>query len=275
LALLIYLHAILFCVIDIHSHILPDIDDGARTMEEAVEMARIAREDGIEFMVSTPHMFNGLSGNPEPSEVIERVAALNEAINDPNGLKILPGNEVHVSHDIAEHARNNRVTKINRRNYMLVEFPQLTVPIGADELFYKLLLQGVRPILVHPERNAQIQSSPSIVGRYVERGVYIQVTAMSVTGEFGPSAKATADTLLRHNCVHFLATDTHRTKSRPPILSRGREAAALVIGAVRAQALVQDNPRAVINGEPLRVEAPIPFGAGAKGKKKGFFSRLF
>src|SRR5215470_14731840 len=142
-------------VIDIHSHILPEIDDGARTLEEAVEMARIAAEDGIEYMVATPHMFNGLSHNPEPSEILERVAALNEAIGG-NGVKILPGNEVHISHDIAEHAKNNRVTKINQRNYMLVEFPQLTVPIGADDLFYRLQMQGTRPILVHPERNGQI-----------------------------------------------------------------------------------------------------------------------
>jgi protein-tyrosine phosphatase len=253
---------------------MPEIDDGARSVEEAVEMARIAADDGIEYMVSTPHMFNGLSGNPEPSEILERVAALNEAINDPNGLKILPGNEVHVSHDIADHARNNRVMKINQRNYMLVEFPQLTVPIGADELFYKLLLQGVRPILVHPERNGQIQATPSIVGKFVERGVYIQVTAMSVTGEFGPAARQTAETLLRHNCVHFLASDAHRTKSRPPILSRGRDAAAMIIGPGRATALVEGNPLAVIKGELLRVEPPIPFGGSGK-PKRSFFSRLF
>lgn len=262
-------------MIDIHSHILPDIDDGARSLEEAVEMARIGAEDGIEYMVSTPHMYNGLSHNPEPAEILERVAALNEAINDPNGLKILPGNEVHISHDIAEHARNNRVTKINQRNYMLVEFPQLTVPVGADELFYKLLLQGVRPILVHPERNGQIQANPAIVAKYVERGVYIQVTAMSVTGEFGPIARAAAERLMRHNCVHFLATDTHRTKSRPPILSRGRDAAALFIGEEKAAALVEENPRAVINGDALRVEPVIPFDGGSREKKKSFFSRLF
>jgi protein-tyrosine phosphatase len=260
-------------VIDIHSHIMPDIDDGARTLEEAVEMARIAKEDGIEFMVSTPHMFNGLSNNPQPSEILERVAALNEAIGSA-GLKILPGNEVHISHEIAEQAKTNRVTKINQRNYMLVEFPQLTVPIGAEELFYKLLLQGVRPILVHPERNGQIQAQPSIVAKFIERGVYIQVTAMSVTGEFGNAAKTCAEVLLRHNCVHFLATDTHRAKSRPPILSKGRHAAAQVIGEERAEALVETNPRAVINGETLRVPPLVPFGTSPK-PKRGFFGRFF
>ena len=104
-------------------------------MDEAVEMSRIAAEDGIEFMVSTPHMFNGLSNNPEPSEILERVAALNEAINNSAHITILPGNEVHVSHEIVEQARSNRVTKLNSRNYMLVEFPQLTVPVGADDLW--------------------------------------------------------------------------------------------------------------------------------------------
>ncbi len=237
-------------------------------------MARIATQDGIEYMVSTPHMFNGLSENPQPSKIVERVAALNEAINNPSGVKILPGNEVHISHDITEHVRKNRVTKINQRNYMLVELPQLTVPVGADELFYKLMLQGVRPILVHPERNIQSQGNPAFVAKLVERGVFVQVTAMSVTGEFGPLAKLTADRLLRHNCVHFLATDTHRKKSRPPILSLGRNAAATVIGPEKARALVEDNPLAVINGEALRVEPPIPCGSGTR-QKKGFFSRLF
>jgi protein-tyrosine phosphatase len=260
-------------VIDIHSHILPDTDDGARSIEEAVEMARIATEDGIEYMVSTPHMFNGLSENPEPAHIVERVAALNAAIG-PGGLKVLPGNEVHISHEIAEQAKDNRVTKINQRNYMLVEFPQLTVPVGADELFYKLLLQGVRPILVHPERNGQIQTHPSIVMKFIERGAYIQVTAMSVTGEFGPAAKNCAESLLRHNCVHFLATDTHRTKSRPPILSKGRDAAAAIIGREAATALVESNPRAVINGEPLRVTPPVPFKSSTKSKRS-FFSRFF
>src|SRR6185436_15602231 len=168
---------------------------------------------------------------------------------------------------IAEQAKNKRVTLINDRNYMLVEFPQLTVPIGADELFYKLQLQSIYPILVHPERNAQIQSRPSIVGGFVERGVLIQVTAMSVTGEFGPGPQRCAETLMRHNCVHFLATDCHRPERRPPILSKGRDAAARVIGAERARKLVDDNPRCVVNGEPLPIESPLPFDASGRREK--------
>jgi protein-tyrosine phosphatase len=260
-------------VIDIHSHIMPAIDDGARTIEEALEMARIAAADGIEYMVSTPHMFNGLSNNPAPAEVVERVAALNEAINNP-AITILPGNEVHISHDLAQQVKQGRVTTINQQIYLLVEFPQFTVPVGAAELFHQMLLQGVHPILVHPERNGQIQAKPSLVAQFVERGVLVQLTAMSVTGEFGPAAKSTAELLLRQNCVHFLATDAHRATRRPPILSRGRDAAAAIIGEEAARRLVEDNPRAVIEGTQLDVIPPVPFGAAEK-PKRSFFSKFF
>jgi protein-tyrosine phosphatase len=263
-------------MIDIHSHILPDVDDGARHMDEALEMAGIAAADGIQQMCCTPHMFNGISDNPHPEEIVERVQEFQAAINakDPNGLRVLPGNEVHVSHEIAEQAKTDRVTRLNQKNYMLVEFPTMTVPIGADELFYRLQLNGVRPILVHPERNSQLQARPSQVAAFIERGVYIQVTAMSVTGEFGAAAKNCADSLLRHNCVHFLATDAHRAERRPPILSRGRDAAAAVIGAEKALKLVWDNPLAVVTGGVIRSESPIPYG-GTADKKKGFFGKLF
>ena len=260
-------------MIDIHSHIMPEIDDGARTVEEAVEMAEIAAHDGIEQMVSTPHMFNGLSHNPQPDEILARIAKLQNAFGSI--LKILPGNEVHISHEIADQVRTNRVTRLNNMNYMLVEFPQLTVPIGADDLFYKLQLQSIVPILVHPERNAQIQNRPSLAAAFVERGVLIQVTAMSVTGEFGAGPKHCAETLLRHKCVHFLATDTHRPQRRPPILSAGRDAAAKIIGVEAAHKLVNENPLAVVNGELIDIESPVPFTKSGRGEKPGFFSRFF
>src|ERR1044071_2356203 len=98
-------------MIDIHSHIMPEIDDGARSLEEAVRMAEVAAQDGIEQMVSTPHMYNGLSHNPEPSEIFDRVKKLQNAVGST--LKILPGNEVHLTHETADQARTNRVMRIN------------------------------------------------------------------------------------------------------------------------------------------------------------------
>lgn len=257
-------------MIDIHSHILPDVDDGARDMDESVAMARIAAEDGITHMVATPHMFNGLSDNPEPAEVVARVEALQEAAGD--SLQLLPGNEVHIMHDVAEKAGAGKLTPINNKNYMLIEFPSMNVPVGAEELFYRLLLKGIVPILVHPERNTQLQGHPSMVEKFIAKGVRVQVTAMSITGEFGSAARLSVETLLRHNCVHFIATDTHRTSSRPPILSAGRDAAAQIVGEKEAYKLVVHNPQAVIEGRPFDPGPPIPF---LEAKPKPFLARLF
>ncbi len=257
-------------MIDIHSHILPKLDDGSRSLEESLDMARIAAEDGITHMVATPHMFNGLSSNPEPDEITERVRSLQEEIGD--SLILLPGNEVHIAHDIVEKAAADKVTPINRKNFMLIEFPSMNVPVGADGLFYKLQINGITPILVHPERNNQIQNEPSLVAEFIKRGARIQVTAMSITGEFGPTAHRCVDVLLRHNCVHVIATDTHRASRRPPVLSAGRNAAAEIIGEESARRLVEDNPRAVIEGELLDVGGPVPFEAS---KERSLMSRLF
>jgi protein-tyrosine phosphatase len=236
-------------------------------------MARVAAADGIEQMVCTPHMFNGVSGNPEPSLVVERVAALQEAIGE-TGVRLLAGNEVHISHEIVEQAAKGRVTKLNQRNYMLVEFPTLTVPAGAQDVFYRLQLGGVRPILVHPERNSQMQARPALVAELVERGVFVQVTAMSLTGEFGEGARRCAESLLRHQCVHFLASDAHRAERRRPVLSRARDAAAAIVGEEAARKLVYDNPLAVIQGENVRAESPIPYSK-SRDRKPSFFGRLF
>ena len=257
-------------MIDIHSHILPNLDDGARDLGEAVEMARMAASDGITHMTVTPHMYNGLSHNPEPDEIRVRVESLQREIGDI--LKLLPGNEVHIAHDIAEKASEGRLTPLNHKNYMLIELPSMSVPVGVEALFYRLQVQGITPILVHPERNSELQRHPSRVAEFVEKGVRIQVTAMSLTGDFGKAALTTAERLLRHNCVHFLATDTHRANRRPPILSAGRDAAAKIVGEESARKMVEDHPLAVIQGVRFDAGEPVPFVRPKSGR---LLSRFF
>jgi protein-tyrosine phosphatase len=260
-------------VIDIHSHILPKIDDGARSLDEAVKMAAIAFADGIRQMVCTPHLFNGLSKDPQTSEIEERVGELQAAIGSA-GLKVLPGSEVRVTSALVKQAQEKLLTTLNGKTYMLVELPTPSVPRGTQAWFKKLKLQGVNPILAHPERNIEIQRHPWIVADLVIDGVLIQVTAMSVAGQFGIAAKICADSLLRHNCVHFLATDTHRPEKRPPVLSRGRDAAAAIVGADAARLLVENNPLAVVTGEPILPSAVIPYEKRA-GSARTFFGRIF
>jgi protein-tyrosine phosphatase len=239
-------------VIDIHSHILPELDDGSRSLQESIEMARMAAEDGIRQMVATPHAFNGLSHDPGTDEILRRTGALQKAVGPD--LEILPGNEVHFTHDAPEQAAAGRATTLNRQPYMLIEFPSIHVPLGAADLFAKVRRAGIVPILAHPERNQEIQRHPLKVAAFIHAGVRIQVTAMSVTGKFGSMALRTVETLLRHNAVHFIATDAHRAKSRPPILSEARDRAAEIIGPEAARKLVEDNPRAVVRGETFDIE---------------------
>jgi len=149
------------------------------------------------------------------------------------------------------------------------------VPKSAMSTLSQLLLQGVSPILVHPERNLAIQRRPSIVADLVNGGVLIQVTAMSVTGQFGAASKLCADSLLKHNCVHFLATDTHRAEKRPPILSRGRDIAASIIGAEAARRLVEENPLAVVTGASIQPGAVIPYEEAPHSSPRSFFGRFF
>jgi protein-tyrosine phosphatase len=242
-------------------------------MDEALKMAAIAFADGIEQMVCTPHLFNGLSNDPRTSEIEDSVGELQNAIGD-RGLKVLPGSEVRVTSSLVKQAQEKLLTPLNGKTYMLVEFPTPSVPRGARTWFKKLKLQGVNPILVHPERNIEIQRYPWIVADLVTDGVLTQVTAMSVAGQFGTAAKICADSLLRHNCVHFLATDTHRPEKRPPVLSRGRDAAAAIIGADAARLLVEDNPLAVVSGEPIVPAAVLPYEKPG-GASRSFFGRFF
>jgi protein-tyrosine phosphatase len=236
-------------------------------------MAAIAFADGIEQMVCTPHLFNGLSKNPESAEIADQVGALQQAIGG-GGLVVLPGSEVRATSQLPKQVKANLVTKLNLKTYLLVELPTPSVPRGVRSWFKKLKLEGVDPILVHPERNLEIQRRPWIVAELVNLGVLTQVTAMSVTGQFGSAAKICAESLLKHQCVHFLATDTHRPEKRPPVLSRGRDAAAVILGAEAANRLVEDNPLAVVAGLPFVVPPVIPYEKPSI-VSGSFFGRFF
>jgi protein-tyrosine phosphatase len=150
----------------------------------------------------------------------------------------------------------------------------MSVPRSALKRLKMLQDRGVHPILVHPERNIEIQNRPSIAAELIEQGILIQVTAMSVTGRFGSAAKLCVERLLKHHCVHFIATDTHRPEKRPPVLSAARDAAAEIIGTDAARRLVVDNPRAVIEGKTIVAQPTIPFEEDSNSAAS-FFGRLF
>ncbi len=260
-------------MIDLHHHLLPGLDDGSKTMENSVAMARLAAEDGITHVVCTPHA-NGqyvydLAANE--AKVVE-LRALLAAENIPLTLGL--GCDFHLSYDNIQDARQRPAHyAINGLAYVLVEIPDYGLPRGLNEIFYELQLAGLTPILTHPERNPTLQADPGRLAEWLRGGVLIQVTGDSVRGSMGKSAERMAHKLLAERWVHFLATDAHNTTSRPPRLSEARKIVAKKYGDEYAELLTVTNPRAAFEGK-LLPEQEEPRGLYEDREEKGWFGNL-
>lgn len=257
-------------MIDLHCHILPGMDDGAKDREESLRMCSRAAADGIRKIVATPHTMNGV--------YVNETVAIKQAVGELNGLlaaegislEILPGADVHINPNLPELIERGQVTTVNdNRRYLLVELPHHLVPPNLKNMVFKLILQGIIPILTHPERNSILQTDIDLVYELVMQGMLIQITSLSLTGEFGPRAEDCCYKLLKHNLVHVIATDAHSSRVRPPILSASVEAAGRIIGEAEALALVTANPEAIILGSDL------PDLQEPEKPKRSFFQRLF
>jgi protein-tyrosine phosphatase len=239
-------------VIDLHSHILPGVDDGAATLEEAVAMCRLAAADGCTAMVASPHQRRGDWWNTDT----ERLAALHRELQAALGdaIRVLPGAEVHVDSQLladVEQIPASGILPLAGSRALLIEFDVLGTPAEGIELVHELAVAGWRPIVAHPEFIPWLAPDPALAARLVELGALLQVTAMSVTGDFGRRPQQDVHALLDLGLVHFVASDAHGTRRRPPGLRRARQAIAARWGEERARQLVTDNPRAVLAGRPL------------------------
>ncbi|MBI4465522.1 MAG: exopolysaccharide biosynthesis protein [Acidobacteria bacterium] len=235
-------------MVDIHCHILPDLDDGAGEEAVAVEMARMAAADGITHVVATPHSNYRYQFDPEVNR--QKRDALQEVIG--NMPVLLLGCDFHLSYENLEdvRVRPSRYT-VNGKQYLLVEFADISIPPNMDQIFFDLLAHQLVPIITHPERNPLLSQNSEIVRQWIETGCFVQVTAGSFLGRFGKRARETAWALLRHGMVHFIASDAHNTSSRPLRLSEAREAIRADQGDEVAEAISEANPRAAIEGRPL------------------------
>lgn len=235
-------------VVDIHSHILPEVDDGPKTWDMCVAMCRTAAADGITHMVATPHANDRYHYDRQYLQGL--VAHLQGLIGDPP--KIILGCDFHLSIDNIQDALVNPGRYvIGDTRYLLVEFSNYSVPQQTTDSFLKLGDCGLTPIITHPERNPILRESPQRVAEWAEQGFIIQMTGSALTGFWGERTRRAALWLLERQAVHVLATDAHDTEKRVPILSTAREAAAEICGEDVAEALVETNPRAIISNQPL------------------------
>jgi protein-tyrosine phosphatase len=235
-------------VIDIHCHILPEIDDGAKTWEISEAMCRMAAADGIEHMVATPHANDRYRYNR--AQLITQLEALRSRVGKTPTLGL--GCDFHLSYENLQNlmARPGHYT-IDGTQYLLVELSNYSVPQQVSECFAQLGDRGITAVITHPERNPILQQTPRRVLEWVELGCIVQVTASALTGSWGERSWRTAEWLLERDAVHVLATDAHDTNHRKPILSAARKEVSELCGQDIAQALVDGNPRAIIGGLPL------------------------
>jgi len=235
-------------VVDIHSHILPEVDDGPKTWDMCVAMCRAAVADGITHMVATPHANDRYHYDREYLKGL--VAHLQQLVG--NAPQIILGCDFHLSIDNIQDALVHPTRYvIGETRYLLVEFSNYSVPQQTTDSFLKLGDCGLTPIITHPERNPILRESPQRVVEWAEQGCVIQMTGSALTGFWGERTRRAALWLLERQAVHVLATDAHDTEKRIPILSTARDAAAEICGEEVAEALVESNPRAIISNQPL------------------------
>jgi len=248
-------------MIDLHAHILPEVDDGPADLEESLEMLREAAEDGIETVCATPHLME-MPSRRQAGLFRERYCELTGAV-EAEGLpiRLVLGAEIYFQPGMERLTGHPDLTINGTGRYLLYEFPMQGIPPGADEILFRLVMNGLIPILAHPERNLSVLGDENVLEPLLHAGTLLQINAGSLEGLFGRRVKKCALSLLKKGRAHFIGSDAHNAIDRPVRLSPAVSIAAEVIGPQAAQALVDDHPRCVLDGQPLPEPAlSIPRG---------------
>ena len=254
---------------DLHAHILPGVDDGAKTEDDTLRMARAAAESGTRVMLATPHRRDVTARSS-----VDYVGGL---LNRMNGriaelgidLALRQGMENHLDLDLPDEISSGRALHINGSRYMLVEMPFFGRPNYVEQVLFQLQVMGVTPVLAHPERIEAFQRDVGLLEAFVERGMVSQVTSGSVVGHFGKRVRRFTHSLLRKGLVHVLASDTHFAAGpRSPTLLPGIEEATAILDSSSVQAMVVDTPKAIL--EDVEIDLPPP-RRGAKPRRRWHF----
>jgi protein-tyrosine phosphatase len=250
-------------LIDLHSHILPGIDDGSRSLEESVALCRIAAADGVRRTVCTPHIDFRFVNRRETIE--GPFAALERELREAGvELELVKGAEVHISPDIL-------MTYSDMGRYLLLEFPFQKVLTGVEEMVYRLRLASITPVIAHPERIGYFMDDIEHLHKVISMGALAQITGGSITGQFGDRSQRAALAMVERNLAHVVASDAHDVSYRRPVLAEAREEIARRFGEQRAAQMTQEYPAAIVQGEEIDPDPPLE----AAKKKGGFLSRLF
>lgn len=242
-------------MIDIHSHILAGVDDGAKDFEDTLNMLKHAANEGITKIIATPHHNNGKYIN-KASDIKDKVIELNGKIKEQGlSIEVLPGQETRLYGELLEDYEKGEILTLNHSNYVFIELPSNHVPRYTKKLLFDIQIAGLSPIIVHPERNSEIIENPSILYKLVEQGAATQLTASSVTGHFGKKIKKFSLQLIESNQAHFLGSDAHNLKGRTFRLREAYDEVGKEFGS-DIMYFFQENAELVVEGNTIFKQPP-------------------
>lgn len=243
-------------MIEMHTHILPGLDDGARSKEEALEMALQASEQGIQHIVATPHHGNGTFETPR-EVVLHHVEEMNEFIGK-HGVQVTihTGQEIRVNARLIEEWEDNKLLTLANSKYILLELPHNHVPDYLMELLFEFTIRGLVPVIAHPERNKEVSESPDLLEDWIGQGALCQLTAHSLTGQFSRRVQKLSVQLLKRRLIHFVSSDAHNCHSRSFALREAYRLTERVVGRGGMNRL-KENSRRLLANEEIVIEEPI------------------
>ena len=258
-------------MIDLHSHIIPFVDDGATSFEETLEMLEICKKDGITTIAATPHMFSAagrISNIPDFSDIFKNFKSRISA--SFTGIEIIFGGEIYFTSELVSALnKNHDLMTLNGGDYFLLEFPPSLIFPGSDKFIFELMNEGFIPVICHPERNLMIQKDPEILYKFLMTGALSQLDAGSIRGDFGTDARITAFKLLRSNMVHLISSDCHNIHGRKPGLSFLYDELS-EFGKDKIDIYLKEIPESIV------FNCPLPdIGTIENPKKKRSFFSLF
>jgi protein-tyrosine phosphatase len=262
-------------LIDIHSHIIPGIDDGSSDMSESIEMLREAARGGVTLIVATPHCFSHSRSprTPEIARGLEKLAEAASSDKDASKVKLAMGAEIMLDPGVREVLDQGGIPPLGGRGvHILVELPILSVPKYTENTLFQLKAYGYVPIIAHPERNHELSQDLDMLCHLINMGVLVQMDAGSIVGAYGRTTETSALTILNCRMCHFVASDAHRSGAYRRLLPGARRRVASLSGEETANALFRENPMAVLEGRTPEIPEPI---APSKPKRRRGLAELF
>lgn len=253
-------------MIDFHTHIIPNIDDGSRNIDETISLIEEAKRAGFDEIILTSHYKENVFevDEGERKNILKKINKILSVEEIECNLHI--ANEIYITGDIIELLEDGKASTINGTNYVLFEMPFHSEPQNLYDVIYEMLEHKLIPVLAHPERYSYVQKNPELIYDLIEKGILMQSNYGSVLGLYGKNAKIIVRKLLENNLVHFLGTDVHRQNTIYPLVKQSIEKIESIIGKERLEELTTINPKLALSNKAIEIRTPIKFKLGLKEK---------